>query len=313
MGKYVLVLFFFSYIYQFDGVQIDSHPVVLWHGMGDSCCFSFSLGRIKKLIENRIPDIYVYSIRLGNNEIEDVENSYFGNINEQIQEVCQQLLKNERLKNGYNAIGFSQGAQFLRAVIQRCPNPPVKNFISLGGQHQGVFGLPNCGTLKPKICNYITRMIKYGAYLQAVQGKFIQATYWHDPYQEEEYKKKSMFMADINNERYINERVVLMVVAAAATAPRTGDDDAIRSGGSQGGAGVGCWVLGAGCWMLVAGCWVLGAGCWVLGAGCWVLGAGCWVLGVGCWCHIIPENRTGAGERRVMKSFAILLTKIATA
>ncbi|XP_043595259.1 palmitoyl-protein thioesterase 1 isoform X3 [Bombus pyrosoma] len=205
MGKYVLVLFFFSYIYQFDGVQIDSHPVVLWHGMGDSCCFSFSLGRIKKLIENRIPDIYVYSIRLGNNEIEDVENSYFGNINEQIQEVCQQLLKNERLKNGYNAIGFSQGAQFLRAVIQRCPNPPVKNFISLGGQHQGVFGLPNCGTLKPKICNYITRMIKYGAYLQAVQGKFIQATYWHDPYQEEEYKKKSMFMADINNERYINE------------------------------------------------------------------------------------------------------------
>ncbi|XP_060816697.1 palmitoyl-protein thioesterase 1-like isoform X3 [Bombus pascuorum] len=205
MGKYILVLFFFSYIYQFDGVQIDSPPVVLWHGMGDSCCFSFSLGGIKKLIENRIPNIYVYSIRLGNNEIEDVENSYFGNINEQIQEVCQQLSKNERLKNGYNAIGFSQGAQFLRAVIQRCPNPPVKNFISLGGQHQGVFGLPNCGTLKPKICNYITRMIKYGAYLQTVQGKFIQATYWHDPYQEEEYKKKSMFMADINNERYINE------------------------------------------------------------------------------------------------------------
>ncbi|XP_068965810.1 palmitoyl-protein thioesterase 1 [Bombus flavifrons] len=205
MGKYILVLFFFSYMCQFDGVQIDSPPVVLWHGMGDSCCFSFSLGGIKKLIENRIPNIYVYSIRLGNNEIEDVENSYFGNINEQIQEVCQQLLKNERLKNGYNAIGFSQGAQFLRAVIQRCPNPPVKNFISLGGQHQGVFGLPNCGTLTPKICNYITRIIKYGAYLQAVQGKFIQATYWHDPYQEEEYKKKSMFMADINNERYINE------------------------------------------------------------------------------------------------------------
>lgn len=89
-----------------------------------------------------------------------------------------------------------------------------------------------------------------------------------------------------------------MVVAAAATAPRTGDDDAIRSGGSKGGAGAG------------AGCWVLGAGCWVLGAECWMLGAGCWVLGAGCWYHTIPENGTGAGERRVMKSFAILLTKI---
>lgn len=35
MGKYVLVLFFLSYVYQFDGVQIDSSPVVLWHGMGN--------------------------------------------------------------------------------------------------------------------------------------------------------------------------------------------------------------------------------------------------------------------------------------
>lgn len=35
MGKYILLLFFFSYIYQFDGVQIDSPPVVLWHGMGN--------------------------------------------------------------------------------------------------------------------------------------------------------------------------------------------------------------------------------------------------------------------------------------
>ena len=35
MGKYILVLFFFSCIYQFDGVQTDSPPVVLWHGMGN--------------------------------------------------------------------------------------------------------------------------------------------------------------------------------------------------------------------------------------------------------------------------------------
>lgn len=55
---------------------------------------------------------------------------------------------------------------YSRALIQRCPNPSVKNFISLGGQHQGVFGLPNCGMSKPDICHYITRVIKYGAYLQ---------------------------------------------------------------------------------------------------------------------------------------------------
>ncbi|OAD60449.1 Palmitoyl-protein thioesterase 1 [Eufriesea mexicana] len=135
----------------------------------------------------------------------DVEHSYFGDVNDQIQEICQELGKNEQLRNGYNAIGFSQGAQFLRAIIQKCPNPPIKNFISLGGQHQGVFGLPNCGTMKRNVCSYVARIIKYGAYTRFVQKKFIQATYWHDPYQEEEYKQKSILMADINNERYINE------------------------------------------------------------------------------------------------------------
>lgn len=134
--------------------------------------------------------------------------TYFGNINVQIQEVCHQLLKDKYLKNGYNAIGFSQGAQFFRALIQRCPNPSVKNFISLGGQHQGIFGLPNCGILKPDICHHLTRIIKYGAYLEFIQKKFIQATYWHDPYHEEEYKEKSTFLADINNEHYINKTYI---------------------------------------------------------------------------------------------------------
>ncbi|XP_078037831.1 palmitoyl-protein thioesterase 1 [Augochlora pura] len=180
-------------------------PVVLWHGMGDSCCFSFSLGSIKKLIEDTLPGVYVYSIRIGNNVVEDVEHSYLGNINQQISEVCDLLSKDEQLKNGYNAIGFSQGAQFLRAVIQRCPNPPVKNFISMGGQHQGVFGLPNCVSLRNGICQRIAHAIKYGAYLSYVQDKVIQATYWHDPNQEEEYKHKSILMADINNELVINE------------------------------------------------------------------------------------------------------------
>ncbi|CAK9795894.1 Palmitoyl-protein thioesterase 1 [Anthophora quadrimaculata] len=205
LEKHFLLLFFLSFVHTLSGVQGDPAPVVLWHGMGDSCCFSFSLGAIKKLIEKTIPNIYVHSIRLGNNEVEDVEHSYFGDINEQIEKVCQKLSQNEHLKDEYNAIGFSQGAQFLRAVVQRCPNIRIKNLISLGGQHQGVFGLPNCGSAKRNVCNYINRLIKYGAYLPFVQDNFIQATYWHDPYQEEEYKNKSTFIADINNERYINE------------------------------------------------------------------------------------------------------------
>lgn len=203
LRKQTLLLFLLC-VYNFNGIECST-PVVLWHGMGDSCCFSFSLGALKKLIQATLPDTYVYSIRLGNDEVEDVEHSYFGNVNQQISEVCKRLSKDENLKNGYNAIGFSQGAQFLRAVIQRCPDPPVKNFISMGGQHQGVFGLPNCGIVGRKTCSYMIRMIKYGAYLKFVQDRFIQATYWHDPFQEEEYKKKSTFISDINNELHINQ------------------------------------------------------------------------------------------------------------
>lgn len=78
--------------------------------------------------------------------------------------VCSQLAQDPNLQGGYNAMGFSQGAQFLyvsaagfgssissggrlpdlsrfvfvrRAVAQRCPSPPMKKLISVGGQHQG--------------------------------------------------------------------------------------------------------------------------------------------------------------------------------
>lgn len=51
-----------------------------------------------------------------------------------------------------------------RAVAQRCPDPPMLNLISLGGQHQGVFGIPKCSDTS-RLCNYMRRMLRYGAYL----------------------------------------------------------------------------------------------------------------------------------------------------
>ena len=32
-------------------------PIVIWHGMGDNCCHSFSMGRIKEMLEVHIPGI----------------------------------------------------------------------------------------------------------------------------------------------------------------------------------------------------------------------------------------------------------------
>ncbi|XP_055655917.1 palmitoyl-protein thioesterase 1 [Falco peregrinus] len=130
-----------------------------------------------------------------------MENSFFMNVNDQVREVCSQLAKDPHLKGGYNAMGFSQGGQFLRAVAQRCPSPPMLNLISIGGQHQGVYGFPRCPGESSHICDWIRKTLDLGAYTQAVQEHLVQAEYWHDPLKEDDYRKNSIFLADINQER----------------------------------------------------------------------------------------------------------------
>lgn len=88
-------------------------PIVMWHGMGDSCCFPFSLGKIKKMFEAEIPSVYVKSLRIGDNLIKDYESGYFVHPNKQIKNACNQIKQDEQLRNGFNAVGFSQGSQFL--------------------------------------------------------------------------------------------------------------------------------------------------------------------------------------------------------
>jgi hypothetical protein len=44
-----------------NGTAAAASPlsVVLWHGMGDSCCLPMSMGWVKKTIEQRVPGVYV--------------------------------------------------------------------------------------------------------------------------------------------------------------------------------------------------------------------------------------------------------------
>ncbi|XP_040564861.1 palmitoyl-protein thioesterase 1 [Lepeophtheirus salmonis] len=197
----VFAVFAFSVVTQ---ASSNSTPVILWHGMGDSCCNPFSMGSVKKVIEREIPDIYVKSLMIGNNVIQDVENGFFKNANKQVDNVCKQISEDENLKNGYNSIGFSQGAQFLRAVAQKCPQG-MKKLISIGGQHQGIFGLPHCSGEHFQICEYVRQLLSYGAYTPWIQHLLVQAQYWHDPLKEDTYKDSSIFLAGINNENEIIE------------------------------------------------------------------------------------------------------------
>lgn len=41
-----------------------------------------------------------------------------------------------------------------------------------------------------------------------MQQHLVQATYWHDPLDEEKYRRDSTFLADINNEREVNRTYI---------------------------------------------------------------------------------------------------------
>jgi len=187
-------------ISSFVGCIVGARPTVLWHGMGDTCCFPFSMGHIKKLVEENLPGTYVHSIEVGEDIIEDEYNSYFMNVNKQVDFVCNKLKSDTKLSKGFNAVGFSQGGQFLRAYIQRCNNPPVYNFISVGGQHQGVYGLPDCPGNNSTLCEWMRDLLNIGAYEKYVQDTLAQAEYWQDPLNRKEYLSKCVFLPDINNE-----------------------------------------------------------------------------------------------------------------
>merc|ERR1712055_129134 len=111
------------------------------------------------------------------------------------------IREDTNIQNGFNALGFSQGGQFLRAVQQRCPELGMKNLVTVGAQHQGVFGFPNCPGEINYFCDIVRDLLSYGAYVDFVQDFLVQAQYWHDPLHFDTYVEKSKFIAEINNEK----------------------------------------------------------------------------------------------------------------
>ena len=64
----------------------------------------------------------------------------------------------------------------------------------------GVYGFPRCPGEHSILCDYMRKLLNYGAYTDFVQKHLVQAQYWHDPLDEAEYRAKSLFLADINQE-----------------------------------------------------------------------------------------------------------------
>ena len=176
-------------------------PLVIWHGLGDDFEREGIQG-VAALAEATNPGTHVHIIRLGDTGGSDRTATFFGNVTEQITLVCDQLASDPILGTSpaINALGFSQGGQFLRGYIERCNNPPVHNLVTFGSQHNGISEFQSCKT-GDWVCAGVEALLRSGRWSHLAQSQVVPAQYFRDPSELDAYLEHSNFLADINNER----------------------------------------------------------------------------------------------------------------
>ncbi|KAL8807700.1 MAG: hypothetical protein Q9182_000511 [Xanthomendoza sp. 2 TL-2023] len=176
-------------------------PLVVWHGLGDNYKAD-GLRSIGSIANISNPGTYTYFIRLDDDPASDRTATFLGNLTEQVSKVCTDLASHPILSKApaINALGFSQGGQFLRAYVERCNKPPVHTLVTFGSQHNGISEFQNCGA-NDWICQSWEGYLKRNTWSQFVQRQLVPAQYYRDPEDLEGYLENSNFLADINNER----------------------------------------------------------------------------------------------------------------
>ncbi|KAF2889535.1 hypothetical protein ILUMI_16638, partial [Ignelater luminosus] len=174
----------------------------------DTCCHEERMGMVAKYLREELPGIYVLQLKIGETEFDDFLNTVRLHPDKQIETVCRMIKEDPLLADGYNAIGWSQGSQLLRGLAQRCPEPRMKTLVTMSGQHQGVYGIPACDPVTTQNCENIRRALNYLVYLGVIQRSIVPATYWHNPLDSKAYVNGSSYLADINNEKYINQTYI---------------------------------------------------------------------------------------------------------
>ncbi|KAI9669470.1 MAG: hypothetical protein M1817_004695 [Caeruleum heppii] len=178
-------------------------PLIIWHGLGDNYDAD-GLKAVGDLADKAHPGTYVYNIRLDDDPSQDRSATFFGNLTVQVQQVCDTLATHPVLSTApaVNAVGFSQGGQFLRAYIERCNVPPVRNLVTFGSQHNGIAKFQECGD-SDWVCKAWLGLLKTNTWSLFVQNRLVPAQYYRDAAELDNYLEHSNFLADVNNERKV--------------------------------------------------------------------------------------------------------------
>ena len=97
-------------------------PLVVAHGMGDSC-FNPGMMSLASVAGEHL-GVYSRCVATGNNVITDTLNSFLMTMDGNVDEFATRVRADENLRAGFYAFGVSQGSNVIRGYIQRYNDPP---------------------------------------------------------------------------------------------------------------------------------------------------------------------------------------------
>lgn len=176
-------------------------PLIIWHGLGDAYD-SEGIQAVGNLYRSIFPESYVYYVHLGDDGGADRHSSFFGNLTEQVNSVCDDIRNTKELPNATatNAVGFSQGGVFLRGLVERCDAVKVRNLVTFGSPHSGITQFASCAD-NDWWCKIWSGTLRGNTWGHLAQSTLVPAQYFRDPEDMENFLLHSNFLADVNNER----------------------------------------------------------------------------------------------------------------
>ncbi|KAF2849629.1 alpha/beta-hydrolase [Plenodomus tracheiphilus IPT5] len=195
-------------------------PLLIWHGLGDNY-LADGLHTVGDLANKTNPGTYTYYIRLNEDASSDRTATFLGNLTQQIAQVCDDITSHPILSTApaLNALGFSQGGQFLRGLVQRCGHRiKVRNLVTFGSQHNGISKYQICKD-GDWLCKSYISLLKSNTWSSWVQSHLIPAQYFKATNDSTgaptgEYLENSNFLADVNNERGVKNTTYARHLAA---------------------------------------------------------------------------------------------------
>lgn len=159
-------------------------PIVLLHGVASDSENTQELADWLSSTFNRP----VFNIELGNGIDTSLTPMSF-----QLDLLCNVIYDTPELKDGFDFIGMSQGGLLARGYTEYCNVYKVFNLITLVSPHGGVF--------------YKAPLLKFvKIYSPEMQAKYSFTNYWRNPINYKLYLDNSTFLAQLNNEKTINNK-----------------------------------------------------------------------------------------------------------